>query len=69
MGQILHRSAKTPATVRRAIQDSQESLIVLARALKIARPGRPSHNPAPDPVVLASSACLARHLLPAGCGR
>ena len=35
MGQILHRSAKTPATVRRAIQDSQESLIVLAKRYDI----------------------------------
>jgi DNA-binding transcriptional regulator YhcF (GntR family) len=31
MGQILHRSAKTAASVRRAIQDSQESLRSLAK--------------------------------------
>jgi transposase len=31
MGQILHRSAKTTASVRRAIQDSQESLRSLAK--------------------------------------
>ena len=30
MGQILHGSAKTTAAVRRAIQHSQESMIVLA---------------------------------------
>jgi hypothetical protein len=30
MGQILHGSARTTAAVRRAIQDSQESLRVLA---------------------------------------
>ena len=30
MGQILHGSAKTTAAVRRAIQHSQESLMVLA---------------------------------------
>ena len=31
MGQVLHGSARTTAAVRRAIQDSQESLRVLAR--------------------------------------
>jgi len=35
MGQILHGSAKTTAAVRRAIQDSQESLIVLAKRYDI----------------------------------
>ena len=35
MGQILHGSAKTTAAVLRAIQDSQESLIVLAKRYKI----------------------------------
>lgn len=30
MGQILHGSARTTAAVRRAIQRSQESLIILA---------------------------------------
>src|SRR5690606_33715405 len=37
MGQVLHGSARTTAAVRRAIQDSQESLRVLAR--------RPGINP------------------------
>ena len=31
MGQILHGSARTTAAVRRAIQHSQESLIVLSK--------------------------------------
>ena len=31
MGQVLHGSAKTTEAVRRAIQDSQESLRVLAK--------------------------------------
>jgi transposase-like protein len=31
MGQVLHGSARTTAAVRRAIQDSQESLRVLAK--------------------------------------
>lgn len=31
MGQVLHGSARTTAAIRRAIQDSQESLRVLAR--------------------------------------
>jgi hypothetical protein len=31
MGQILHGSARTTAAVRRAIQDSQESLRALAK--------------------------------------
>jgi len=31
MGQILHGSARTTAAVRRAIQPSQESLMVLAQ--------------------------------------
>ncbi|PXV72599.1 hypothetical protein C8R14_1111, partial [Nitrosomonas eutropha] len=31
MGQILHGSARTTAAVRRAIQNSQESLNVLAK--------------------------------------
>ena len=35
MGQILHGSAKTTAAVRQAIQDSQESLMVLAKRYDI----------------------------------
>jgi transposase-like protein len=35
MGQILHGSARTTAAVRRAIQQSQESLIILARCYGI----------------------------------
>jgi transposase-like protein len=31
MGQVLHRGARTTAAIRRAIQDSQESLRTLAR--------------------------------------
>ena len=41
MGQILHGSATTTETVRRAIQNSQERIARLARRYNLPAAGRP----------------------------
>ena len=42
MGQLLHGSAGTTETVRRAIQNSQESIAKLAKRYNLPAAGRPA---------------------------
>jgi hypothetical protein len=60
MGQVLHRGATTTEAVRRAIQQSQESLRTLARRHGI-NPKTAINAQPLEKVKLASSTILDRH--------